>query len=130
MCLDYLKQYGFISDSNKTVCSECRFEAKETLSISHIQFMHKLSNPKCSLISYLDHNYSLYSALLQKKNAKKNILEIEKIMTKTYNKSVSDGWPKWSKRLPKIEQLVKAGFFYTGEEDEVKCIECGVTLCD
>lgn len=37
---------------------------------------------------------------------------------------------KWPKCLPKIEQLVKAGFFYTCETDEVECIECSIILFD
>ncbi len=139
MCQEYFKQYGFILKSNNVVCSECRFQAKQTLCISHIQFMHKLLNPECDMVNYLYikyQNYTLYSALgafVQNNdllNVHKHVSETREMMIKTFNTSAPDGWPKWPRRLPRVEKLVSAGFFYTGESDEVMCIECKVILHD
>lgn len=103
------KQYGFICNSDRVDCDECGFEAKVTLWISHIQFIHELLSPKCKMVNNIDieyHNYSVYSAHWQSVKCKKYILEIGDIMVKTLIKAL-----KWPRCLSNIDQLVPARLF-------------------
>lgn len=37
-------------------------------------------------------------------------------------------WPKWTPQSLSKESLAKAGLYFTGDDDEVKCFECKVIL--
>lgn len=127
---DFFKEAGFIfnGDLDSIVCDECGFKTRATLSISHIQFMHKLFNSKCKAVRYIYdkyNNYAFYRVLLyidDYPNARKCVVNTEEMMTLTFQ--------SWPKRLPRVEKLVSAGFFYTGVDDDVMCIECKVVLHD
>lgn len=127
---DFFEEAGFIfnGDLDSIVCRECGFKTRGSLSISHIQFMHKLFNSECKMVCYIYdkyNNYALYSILLHIDdimNAKKCISETEEIMKLTFC--------CWPKRLPRVDNLVSAGFLYTGVDDDVMCIDCKVILHD
>lgn len=101
---------------DSVICCMCGFETRGTLSVEHIQFMHKLFNPKCEMVCYTTCSYENYAT---KKNC---VLETERVMKSTFR--------SWPKCLPEVERLVSAGFFYTGVGDELSCIECKCVLHD
>lgn len=37
-------------------------------------------------------------------------------------------WPKWTPQSLSRESLAKAGLYFTGDDDEVKCFECKVVI--
>lgn len=103
----------------------CGFETQITLCISHIQFMHKLLNPECETVRYIPYRYDNFgkakSCIDEYASAKKKcISQTEEIMKLTFN--------CWPKRLPSVERLVAAGFFYTGVGDELMWVECNIIL--
>ena len=100
------------------VCCGCGWQSDRgtQMSMNHLNFLHKLSNPQCKMSKYIETDYINYY-----KN-RKSVIETESIMIETFF--------TWSKPYPKIEEMVKSGFYYTGSEDAVACISCGVVLDD
>lgn len=120
--------FTFNSDLDGIVCQECGFKTQATLSILHIQFMHKLFNSKCKMVHNVYdeyNNFAYYNVLLHINdyvNVRQCVSNIKEMMTLTFQ--------SWPKRLPRVEKLVSAGFYYTGVDDDVMCIECKVVLHD
>lgn len=106
--------FYFHKQLDNVVCCECGWSSKATLALDSINFMHKITNPHCGLTKNIKENYDCYVA------AKNCVLETETAMINTFQ--------NWPKRMPKLNKLVAAGFYYTGEKDEVACIACGVLL--
>jgi hypothetical protein len=97
------------------VCCGCGWESGNTnLSIRHLNFVHKMCNPDCKMSEYFDVDHSNYM-----KN-KKSISKTEEIMKETYL--------IWPKSYPKVEDMIKTGFYYIGVDDATACISCGVVL--
>lgn len=125
---DFLENAGFTFKRylDSIVCCMCGFETRGTLSISHIQFMHKLLNSECEMVRYITDKYDNFTeskiCIGNYGSAKKCVSETEEMMTLTFN--------CWPKRLPQVEKLVSAGFFYTGVSDELMCVECKTVLHD
>lgn len=55
-------------------------------------------------------------------NAIKCVEETEEMMKLTFY--------TWPKRSPSADRLRSAGFYYTGIEDDVMCVECKAVLCE
>ncbi|WP_143442499.1 baculoviral IAP repeat-containing protein, partial [Klebsiella pneumoniae] len=34
----------------------------------------------------------------------------------------------WPKHFPEVEEMVRAGFYFTGDEDSTACVTCGICL--
>lgn len=51
---------------------------------------------------------------------KKYIKGVEETMTETFR--------LWPKPYPSISKMVQAGLYYTGADDMVSCIHCGISL--
>lgn len=123
---DFFENEGFIHTpgSRIIVCSECGFKTKNYFTITHIQFIHKLSHPKCKRVRYLPYKYENYAkskkCIADYSDAKMCVSATEEMMEATFC--------AWPKRLPAADKLLLAGFFYTGNSDEVMCVECKVVL--
>lgn len=74
---------------------------------SHLSCLHRteVRRVECSFPTYLP-EYMRFKSRLQ---------------------TFKDKWPKYLPG-PSPEELARAGFFYLGEGDKVKCFSCGVTL--
>jgi baculoviral IAP repeat-containing protein 1 len=96
------------------VCVLCGWKSRATLSLDHINFLHKVNQPDCEIAQKIPQDYHCYSI------AKKSTLETEKMMANTFN-----SWPMF---LPNVSELVDAGFYYTGFRQEIACISCGVCI--
>jgi hypothetical protein len=108
--------FYFQNKFDNIVCMECGWVSRSTLTLAHINFMHKIIKPDCLQAKKIQGDYDCYAV------AKNCALQTEKAMTDSF-----DSWPKL---LPNIKKLVSAGFYYTGYKDDVACVSCGVTLCD
>lgn len=99
----------------QVICCGCGWQSdSEKLSLRHLNFLHKVSNPNCKMSAYIEGDYTNYL------NYKKSIENTESMMRETFI--------IWPKLYPNIEDMVKTGFYYTGVEDSVSCINCGVVL--
>lgn len=97
------------------VCCGCGWQSDNTrLSLKHINFMHKILNPSCEMSKYIKEDVLSYC------KSKQYIEEFEKMMRETFL--------KWTKENPVVEELVQAGFCYTGIGDATACVACGVIL--
>lgn len=84
------------------------------LSIRHLNFVHKINNPDCKMSSYVSEDLNNFV------EHKKSIKNTEEMMRDTFE--------HWKNPYPKIEDLVQAGFYYTGLDDAVSCIACRAIL--
>ena len=82
--------------------------------ISHLNFLHKLESPDCSMSKNIAVDLSNYYKYL------KSVVEIRNMMRETY--------ATWPQQYPDIEKMVDTGLYYSGSGDAATCIECGVTL--
>lgn len=99
------------------ICCGCGWQSGDIkITISHLNFLHKLHNPDCKMSKHIAGDFCNYSKY------KKCITNIEDAMLDTFK-----GWPKL---YPNVQELVKAGFYYTGSGDSVACISCGIVLED
>lgn len=97
------------------ICCGCGWQSGDVkLTIQHVNFLHKLSKPDCVMSNHVTGDFCNY---LKYKQSVKNT---ENIMMDTF--------ARWPKLYPNIEDLVNVGFYYTGVDDDVACISCGVTL--
>jgi len=97
------------------VCCGCGWQSGNTsLSLKHINFLHKLENPKCAMSKNVNQDVDNYV------NYKMYVCEIEEMMRETFN--------TWPKTQPAPNTLVEAGFYYIGAADATACISCGVVL--
>lgn len=62
----------------------------------------------------------IYTLFCKNINCKSAVIETENMMREIFL--------NWPKPYPNIEDMVQAGCYYTGEEDDITCIDCGVTL--
>ena len=140
---EYFTHNGYIFNGklDSIVCRMCGFKTRGTLPIDHIQFMHKLYNLECEMVAYKPEKYENFATA---KLCVRNYLSAKKFIIKTGVNNYSSAkqfvketedlmlftFASWPKRLPSIEKLVAAGFYYTGVSDEVICIECKVVLHD
>ena len=126
---DFFENTGFnFLHLDNIVCSKCEFKTRATLTISHIQFMHRLFNPQCEMVRYICDKYENYGLckLLLHINSRNNI---QNCVSET-EIMLRESFRSWPKRLPCVEKLVSAGFFYNGVGDYVTCVECKVILHD
>lgn len=97
------------------ICCGCGWQSDNgRLTLQHLNFLHKVSNPDCKMCEYLEGDYNHYF-----KN-KQSVDNTEKMMRETFL--------IWPKPYPRVEEMLEAGFYYTGAEDAVSCISCGVIL--
>lgn len=110
--------YGMPAPENGVICLDCGWKTQRKLSLDHINFMHKILNPSCGMSKYITENYTAYLKSLQ------CVQETEAAMLNSFKT-----WTT-SNCNPTPEQFVNAGFYFTGHEDELACIECNVILKD
>lgn len=97
------------------VCCGCGWESgPRKLSLKHINFVHSLSNPDCEMSDKFDFDFNKYL------KSKQEVREMENCMRDTFL--------AYPKTYPDVERMVQAGFYYTGMEDAVTCVSCGVML--
>lgn len=103
---------------NNLVCCLCAWETPSAtnLTIQHLNFLHKLSNPDCEMSKYTKGNFKDY--YFQKKSTNYT----EELMRQSFL--------SWPHAYPTINEMVNVGFYYTGIEDDVCCIECAIILND
>lgn len=99
------------------VCCGCGWQSCNTkLSLKHINFIHRLQNPNCKMNKHVDFdvsNFVRYNGYVK---------EIRQMMRDTF--------VNWPRVKPSVDELVKSGFYYTGESDATTCMSCGLTLDD
>lgn len=83
----------------------------------HTYAFHPMMNSDCSsTLSSISSGYkSLYGD--------REDLDHEDVRVRTFL-----FWPKWTPQSLSKESLAKAGLYFTGDDDEVKCFECKVVL--
>lgn len=97
------------------VCHSCGWESGSVkLSMKHLNFIHKIERPDCDMVKSEFGDFSKYFYY------KKYVTNVEDMMKETFK--------FWPKPYPPIFDMVQAGFYYTGAEDIVGCIACGVSL--
>ena len=97
------------------VCCGCGWESgSRKLTLKHINFVHKLTNPDCEMSKNVSLDFKHYSQL------KEGVREMEDVMRETFL--------AYPKAYPNIEKMVQAGFYYTGIDDATTCVSCGVML--
>lgn len=97
------------------LCCGCGWQSGDTkLTIRHINFIHKLQKPDCEMSKHVIENVNSYSRY------KKSVLEIEQLMKDTFL--------LWKNPFPTVDEMVQAGFYYTGSDDAIACIACGIVL--
>lgn len=97
------------------VCCGCGWESgNRFLSLKHINIAHKLINPDCEMSKNINFDFKDYCQF------KSNVKKMEDLMRETFL--------SYPKTYPDAEKMVQAGFCYTGVEDVVMCISCGVML--
>lgn len=114
---DDLLKSGFYRTKlmNNIMCCGCGWESgDDKVTFRHINFLHKLSNPDCKMNKNIEGGFNNY--LIHRKH----VSETEDMMRETFI--------SWPKLHPLIDDLVEAGFYYTGSGDAVCCIECNVML--
>lgn len=115
---DLIKSGFYVAKFVKNVvCCACGWESGERkMPLSSVNFIHSIQSPGCVMVKNIPESC-------------KNLIgnpawdkDVEDVLTKSYL--------LWPKSFPKVEDLVKSGFYYTGIEDAVTCISCKVTLED
>lgn len=102
---------------NNIICCGCGWQSGDVkLTIQHVNFLHKLHNPDCKMSKYVSGDFCNYTKYKQSVN------HTEEVMLETY-----ENWPK---QYPISQDLVDVGLYYTGSDDAVACISCGVVLED
>lgn len=97
------------------ICCGCGWESGDCkLTMRHINFIHKLTNPDCEMSRYVCGDFSGYH------NHKESVVETENMMRETFL--------FWPKMYPSIEEMIRCGLYHTGNEDEVSCIDCKATF--
>lgn len=97
------------------ICCGCGWESgPRKLTLKHINFVHKLSNPDCEMSKNITLDFKNYSQL------KTSVNEMEDVMRETFL--------AYPKAYPNIEKMVQAGFYYTGIDDATTCVSCGLML--
>src|SRR5436190_11274077 len=98
----------------KLMCCECSWNSGNIkLPIRLINFIHKLKNPDCIMSDRIKIHFNNYYEY------KRSVTQIEDMMTESF-----EAWRQAP--YPNVEEMVKWGFFYTGSDDVVECIHCGV----
>lgn len=97
------------------ICFSCGWESGNLkLSMRHLNFIHKIERPDCYMVK------SEFGDLSKFYDYKKYVYTVEDMMTETFK--------FWPKPYPPISNMVRAGFYYSGVEDMVGCIVCGISL--
>ena len=97
------------------VCCGCGWESgSRKLSLKQINIIHKLSNPDCEMSENCNFDFINYCKM------KKSVNEMENLLKETFL--------AYPKDYPDVEKMVKAGFYYTGMDDAVACVSCGLML--
>jgi len=93
------------------VCCVCGWESGDKkLSLKHVNFVHKLSNPDCAMSKHFKIDFENYTEF------KVGVIEIEYVMKETFL--------AYPKAYPDIDKMVQAGFYYTGVDDAISCVSC------
>lgn len=95
---------GFeIVDKYIIQCSVCKWQTSSTLKKSHVEFLHKLEQPRCRI------------------SKRGSIINRRQAMKQTF-----DSWPV----QPNVnaDDMVNNGFYYTGRDTQTKCVECGLLV--
>lgn len=100
----------------QVICCECGWQSEENakLTIRHLNFMHKISNPDCKMSEFVTEDLNKYC------KHKRSVNKTEKMMEETFL--------MWPKAFPDIKEMVRTGFYYTGTGDSTACVCCGVIL--
>ncbi len=97
------------------ICCSCGWESGNLkLGIKHLNFIHKIERPDCFMVK------SEFGDLTKFYNSKKYVKTVEDLMLETFK--------FWPKPYPSIYNMVQAGLYYTGTEDMVGCVACGISL--
>lgn len=112
---DLIKSGFYVAKYLKNlVCCTCGWESGESkMPLSSVNLVHSIQSPGCVMVKNIPESC---------KNLIGNTAYVEDALLKSYL--------LWPKPFPKVEDLVKSGFYYTGIEDAVTCISCRVTLED
>lgn len=114
-----LVQSGFFRTKimDNIICCGCGWESGDIkLTIRHINLLHKIMNPDCIQSKNVPEQFDQYVS------CKSTVVDIENTLKETF--------ANWTKSYPKIEDMIQTGFYYTGNDDYVTCIDCGLQLGD
>lgn len=102
---------------NNIVCCSCGWESGKTkMTIRHLNLIHSVQSPDCPMVQHIP---KLFNGFIENYTS---WAEIEDVLRESFL--------LWPKAYIDVEDLVKSGFFYTGDEDAVTCFSCKVTLED
>lgn len=100
---------------DNVVCCGCGWESgTRKLSLKHINIVHKLANPDCKMSKNINLEFKNLG------NFKRSVNEMENVMRESFL--------AYPKTYPDIEKMVQAGFYYTGVDDAIMCVSCGLML--
>lgn len=102
---------------NNIVCCSCGWKSGQVkMTIRHLNLMHSVQNPDCPMVKHIP---KLYKGFIGNYTS---LDEIEDVLRESFL--------FWSKPYIEVDNLIKSGFYYTGDEDAVTCFSCNVTLWD
>lgn len=99
------------------MCGACGWESEEiNMPILHLNFLHSVQKPDCKMVKSIRKNCK------QLANNITSVGSLEHLLKKTFL--------LWPKSYPDVDKFVRTGLYYSGIEDVVTCVSCGLSLED
>lgn len=130
-----LSNNGFKFDTDKIVCVDCNFEVYDYAESRNIINRHCEKSPLCPFVQ--EYLFKTHGHRMQElKSDQDEIMLLRKMdafngsdfFAKKENRTVT--FRDWPVTFISIEELVDAGFYYTGDRDKVRCYKNGCNLCE